>query len=384
MPTEDDNSLFKDIDLTADNDDEDLSALDRGDTVDDDDSGEGNDADKSKGAKDDKDNGGAGDGGADGKDKAGKADAGKEGKDGGKGGKEKDEEDDGEDEGEGDDDGAGDGDGDDDGDGEDGDGDAAADKSTPARVKRAQRQRDNERARADALARELAAFKAGQRSAAPKDTGPTESETINADLEKLYEQVENLRADGETKEAARVQRDIDAKNRRLGQIENEVSASKREAAAAEDRAYNSHLDKLEELFPELQADHDDYDHAKVQRVVRAVNRNIAAGMLPSEAIVDAADLLFGVDLLAKPRAKAAPKEKAKDAGKADKDKAAADLAAARKKKVEAANKQPVDSSRRGADAAGDDTKIDPNRLSDDDFDKLPASVLAKMRGDQLA
>lgn len=364
----DDISLLDGIDLTPDDDDEDLSKLDRGNTVNDDDTtgaGAANDAaaDKDKAGK------GGKEAGKDG------ADAGKKGKGEGEGGEEEEEEEDDADD-EGDDDGEGEGDGDGAGDG-DGEG---PDKSVPARVKRAQRQRAEALARAEAAERELAAFKSGQRSTAPKkDDGPTEADTIMTELEALYEQVEELRLDGKTKDAAKIQRDIDAKNRRLGLIESEVQASKREAAAHEDRTYNGYLDRLEAEFPELQADHDDYDQAKVNRLLRMIDKGVRAGDMPSVALREAADLVLGVDVT-KPIKKKPAKEE-KPAKPKEDDNAA--LVAARRKKAEAAVKQPADTSKRGSDG-GDNTEVDINRLSDDDFEKLPKSVLAKMRGDNLA
>lgn len=375
-----DDSLFEGVDLTADDDTEDLSQLDRGDKVDNEEEG---DAGKNARAKDDGKDGGAGQGDGDGSaagGKGGKNDAGKEGKDGGQGGEKKD--------GEKDPDGVEDPEDpeleeeEEEEEPEDG---ADGDKNTPARVRRAQRQRDAERARAEALQRELDAFKAGQRSAAPKEKRPTEQETINKDLEALYEQVEDARADGQAKEAAKLQREIDAKNRRLSQIENEEANARRDAAAAEDRIYNGYLDRLEAQFPELVADSDDFDPAKVQRMMRGIERGIRSGQSPSEALAEVADLMLGVDLTT-PARKAKPAKPAKDdkAAKEKEDKAAKDLADKRRDKVEKANRQPADTSRRGADGAGDDTKIDVNRLSDEDYDRLPESTKAKMRGDFLS
>lgn len=356
-------SLLSGIDTTPDDDSEDLSKLDRGDTLKDE-GGEGDGDGDGEGAGAGGDGGGDGSQGKDG-----------DGKDGDGQGDQEGEGDEGEgEEGEEDEEGEGDGEDDD---------DAGKGKPNPndaARVSRAKRQRDEAVARAAALEQELAALRQQQAAKSKEKEGPTERETISTELENLYEQVEELRADGNTKEAAKIQRQIDEKNRRLGQLDTEETVQKREAQDAANRRYNTALDSMEAHFPQLKHGSDDYDQDEVNRVLRAIDRGVKAGLDPATAVIEAADLIYGVDITKAPKAKEA---KAGKEAKGSKEAAEAKekVVAARKTKNEAANKQPPNSSKHGADGGGDNTKIDVNRLSDEDFDKLPESVKAKMRGD---
>lgn len=216
---------------------------------------------------------------------------------------------------------------------------------------------------------ELAALRAAQNPPADPPAGEDPAAAFDAKLNELYERVEDLRLEGETKEAAKVQREIDAmNNQRL--LEQSRQLAKEATSGAElAKQYNSYLDSVEATFPELTKGSDVFDAEKVADVNVTAEAYEKAGMNPLAAIQKAVKLVMGETVearrerLAAPAAPAAPAAKPRDLNKA----------------VDAANRQPPNMSERGVNK--DDTKINISQLSDEEFDKLPLSKQRELRGD---
>ena len=249
------------------------------------------------------------------------------------------------------------------------------DKNLPIRFNKMKEQRDRERERADALAAELEKLRKPAEPAAPAKDPVAE---INAELDGLYEQVEEARADGNTKEAAQLQRKIDGLNRKIASIEAEKVSKKTTAQDAEGRRFDALLTVMEARIPELNPDSEDFSQESVQDLEDLVVGYERSGMTASAALVRAVNRLFKVDLTKK----AAPTPKKEDeVGGDGKGKKPAPKKGDLKKSADASRKQPPDSSRHGSDQ--DNQKIDIAKLNDAEFAALPESVKAKYRGDDV-
>lgn len=255
---------------------------------------------------------------------------------------------------------------------DDGDEDARR-QNFPIRLNKAKEQRDAAVARAEAAERELQAIRAGK--PAPAAEKPDPGKVINDKLDALYEQVEELRADGDTKAAARLQREIDALNRELSKMEIEPIAVEQASRLTENERYNAMLDTLESEINVLNPQHEDFDPDAVRALTFYTEAHEKMGMPATKALQQAAKVVFGY-AATKPAAKS-------DAGKdapAKKDEKVVPIKKTDvSKAVDTAKKQPPDMADRGVNP--DDKELDPDKLSDEDFAKLPESKKAQMRGD---
>lgn len=242
----------------------------------------------------------------------------------------------------------------------------------PIRLNKLKQQRDNERAAREAAEAELRELKAGKR-AEPEDDVVDPIDEINASLEAMYEQVEEARADGDTKLAAKLQRDIDAKNREISRLESERVAGKVTSETRINVQYDTMIESLERGIPALDPAHEEYQPELVQELEFQVNAYEKAGLSATAALRRAVTLLFRVDPWA-PRSAAKVEAPAPPAKKPEDKKP--DI----KKAIETSKKQPPDAADRGVNV--EDKKIDPRKLSDEDFDKLPEATKRRLRGDE--
>ena len=348
MPDINYEELFRQQQAGRDDDNEDLSKLDRGDNLDKEGDADKGDADKGDDQGDDQ--GDDTDKQRDEKGRFAKKDKKPEQKEGEdkEGGEEEEEEEEEEEQEEG-------------------------EKNLGVRFNKMKQQRDRERQQREAAQREanelraqLAAAK-GDKKEEPK-ADPIEA--INAELDDLYEQVEEARADGKVKEAAKLQRQIDAKREEIVTLKAERISSKATTVAAENARYDAMLDQIESSLPILQPDHEDFDQSAVRALEFHVEAYEKMGLTPSKALAQAAKFLFGYGV---PQPKAKEVEK-KEAPKVEPKKT--DI----KKAVDNAMKQPPDSSGAGVNR-GEDTKLDPRTLTEEQFDALPESKKAALRGD---
>lgn len=238
-----------------------------------------------------------------------------------------------------------------------------------------------ERERALRLQQQLEAAQAAAAALAasvPKPEAKKEEDPvakINAELDALYEKVEEARAEGNTKEAATLQRLIDAHNREILRIESTDIASKTSTAAQENARYDMLLDKLESEVGRINPNSDDFSEQAVSMLEFHVKAYEGMGKTPTQALRLAAKLLFDVDVTG--AAKPAAREKGEPAKKAPPAKKGADI----NKAVDTQRRQPPDAGDRGVNS--DNTKIDVSALSDEEFEKLPEKVKARYRGDEV-
>lgn len=280
-------------------------------------------------------------------------------------------------------DGAGDGEAD----GEDGEDDPRA-KGLSARAGAAMvpsyrlRQANTARERAEARAAELEAQLA-QLSGIGKFEDPVKA--IDAELEQLYEQVEEARAEGRVKDAAKLQKTIDSKNREVTELRSTRIATQQALRAAEAAAYDATVSEIEAKFPELNPDNEElFDPDLADEVLDLRDGFIKAkGMKPKDALKKAIAYVFKPEVLetgtaplyAKSKEGGQKKDKAKEAGAKRK-------AEAVKTNIKANGRQPPRMDGTGkADTKA--AKLDPKTLSEKDWDALPESTLARLRGDYL-
>lgn len=233
------------------------------------------------------------------------------------------------------------------------------------RMDKLRAQRDAARQQAEDNARRLAALEArlnGDQAEEPADP----LAELNTKLDSLYEQVEEARLDGDAKTAAKLQREIDATNRDIVKMEARGIAAEQTTQAAENARFDALLDVLEGEIDVLNPRADDFD----PQAVKALEWHVAAfekgGMPASKALRHAASVLFGFGSApAQKEEKVVPLKRKTDV----------------KKAVEHGKRQPPDVSTRGVDK--DETKIRVADLSDEEFEKLPETKKAALRGDNF-
>lgn len=342
--------------LNTDIDDDavDLSTLDRGDSV-----------PEPKADEPKPDGGDAGGDGGDGE--ADKGDAGakrdekgrfvKDGAEGGAEGGEEEEEEEEEEEGEEEDEDAG-----------------KKGKSDKFRLRKALQQRDDARAAIEAERQRIADLEARlaalEKPAAKDEPKEDPADKINSQLDELYEKVELARADGDAKSAAQLQRQIDGLNRDLVTLEAKKNTVTLTAAQRETERFNTIIESMEAGDTRLVKGNDDYEPKTVARLNRMIVGLEASGMSPTAALIEASETVLGYDPT-KPREPAKKKEEPKPKPEPKKTNV--------KDAIDKANRQPPEAGDRGVNK--DDVKINVAQLSDEEYDKLPESTKAKLRGD---
>ena len=238
--------------------------------------------------------------------------------------------------------------------------------------------------RAQELEARLAALEAQSKSAPSKTEAPQVSaqDAHTAQMEKYDEQIAEAIAEGNSKEASKLMREsrIAQETYMQERMEARFSESTKQATqqatsqAQEAARMESILDQLEEQFPVFAEGSDEYDQAVNDKVLEVQQAYIKAGRAPSDALVEAVNLVlpsFGYGSNNEPRTPAAPK--AVESRKTDV-----------KKNIAAAKQQPPDVSNIGedSDTAGvQSTGINVLDLTEEEFDALPESKKAELRGD---
>ncbi len=246
---------------------------------------------------------------------------------------------------------------------------------TQGRIRTLVEQRNKAREEAAALSARVSDLEKKNNAAAREEEDTTKA--LREELEGLYEQVEELRADSRTKEAAKAQRRIDEIRGELSDIKQATKVRQEAFMVAENREYDRMLDILEAVRPVVNKDSEDFDPDVVRELDFQVRAYTGAGMTPTKALRRACALIFTEDPFA-PASRATKPEKDDRKDKVDKKpfKKTTDV----KKNLEAAKKQPAKVER---SESGRETKIRVADLSDEEFAALPASKLAELGGDFL-
>lgn len=266
-----------------------------------------------------------------------------------------------------------------------------ADPDTEVRIPKSRfdEQVAKERERAEAAERRAAEAEARLNAQQPKEEKPDPVSTKVDDLETRIEALQDKRdgflVDGNTEKAAEVRREIRALEKELREVERgalrqeaEQIATRRMEAQTAEQLIDTVVSKLESEFPVLNKASDDFDPRMVNFVLVEQQRLITELKLtPHEALQRAGKEtmeLFGhkpagskVDLEEKPETPAEKRQRE-----------------ARAKVADTVARQPASLKDAGLDsdkAGQDKVDLDVNKLTEAEFNALPAAELAKLRGD---
>lgn len=232
-----------------------------------------------------------------------------------------------------------------------------------------------ERAQRDALEQRLAQYEKGSQVAKTNED-LTKAEDAILGMEKQYNQ---LLADGEVEKASELMSKIRRAEREVVETKAEMRAQVAEARARESARYDIVLERIEESYPALNPDADEFDSELMQDVVDLKDVYQRRGMTPTKAMQAAVKKLLGQETSAQKGATdVTPRVDAKDVATERKRSATA-------KATDAARRTPPSSRDVGIDSdkAGILTAKDVIRLDQDKFAKLAEDQLAKLRGDEV-
>ena len=233
-----------------------------------------------------------------------------------------------------------------------------------------------ERERRQELEQQLTQFQRGN-EVAKVNTDITAAESKVIELEKKYHAA---LGDGDIDEAQKLMREIRVLDRDISDLKADMKSAAAESRAVERVRYSVALERVEEAYPELNQDHEDYNPELTQDVVDLKATYEGRGLTPTAALQKAVKRLMGTEGRdQKVATEVTPRVNA------------AEVAAARKKDavgkvLDATNRQPPGSRNVGlnSDALGGGMNAkDVMRMGHDDFVKLSDDALSKMRGDEL-
>ena len=233
-----------------------------------------------------------------------------------------------------------------------------------------------ERARREELEAQLSQSRAGQQMAqANEDLSRVEDELVA--MEAKYN---DLLAEGDTQAAAQLMTQIRRKNAEL----NSITAAHRDAEvmarAVEKVRFDEALDRIEEAYPELDPDSDEYDEDTYQDVYDLMMAGRQRGLSATKALQRAVARVMGAETTAQKRATTAtPRVNENDVASRRRGEAV-------RRNLDAARRTPPATHRISAnnDAAGGAlTAKAVMNMSEDDFEKLSDKDLARLRGDVL-
>ena len=233
-------------------------------------------------------------------------------------------------------------------------------------LKKAQAKRRAAEQRVAELERQLQ-----QRASETSDRQKQEMAKVEARVEELYEQIEDARAEGRTKDAAKLQRELDGINQDLTRKQAAWLATKQALESQHLATYNALVGELETIDPRFDENSDEFDEDLVDRVSELTEGYESKNVPLPDALRKALRLIIGVDPFREGR-KLRAEDKKPPAKKAVAKKP--DL----KKNLDAKKRQPPED--RGSEVERN-TEVDPLKLSDEEFEKLPDATKRRLRGD---
>lgn len=230
--------------------------------------------------------------------------------------------------------------------------------------------------RAD-LERQLAQFQKGSQIA-DMNADLTAAENEIMALEKQYA---DLLTDGENEKAVAVMSKIRGKEREMSEAKSDMKIHAAEVRATERARYNTTLERIEQAFPSLNPDHEDYDEEAMGEVAELKSAYEMKGLTPTAALQKA------VKLIVEPRTTKQEMATTTKPNVSEKDVAAERKTAAVTKAAKAVAATPPSLARTGLDSdklgRGVDDAASVIKLSQGEFAKLSEDALAKLRGDEI-
>lgn len=247
-------------------------------------------------------------------------------------------------------------------------------RDTRIPLKRHEQLLAKERTQREALERQLAQYQNGQKVVEANEQ-LTKMEDKILGMEKEYNK---LLADGEIDKATALMSEIRRAERSISDAKIEQREQIIESRAREAARYDIVLERIQESYPVLSEDAEEYDEAVVQDVADLKMVYQRRGMPPSKALQEAVKKLLGQSGRDQRTATdVAPRVSEKDVA-AERRKLAVGKAA------DAVRRTPPNTKDIGMDsdkAGGGLSPKDVMAMSQDDFSKLTEDQLAKMRGD---
>jgi len=202
-------------------------------------------------------------------------------------------------------------------------------------------------------------------------------EQAEAQLTELEEKYAQLMLDGSTKEAAAVRQQMRQMERAITIAEARQEAAQAKDAVKAELAYDSAVAQLEEQWPVLNPDTEEFDGELAQEVLELHTGLVAKGMAPAAAIQKAVRYVMSANGLtsSNDRGDAAPDPKVNGLKR---------TLDTKNRNAAAAKAQPPNAVKVGADSnalGGDVSEASVLKMSQEDFSKLSDEALAKMRGD---
>lgn len=212
---------------------------------------------------------------------------------------------------------------------------------------------------------------------------------VNADITKIEGDITTKETEynealvaGEVEKASKIMREIRAMERNMGDMKADMKAAIAESNAIERVRYDTVVERLEEAYPALNPDHDEYDKAQVGEVMELQRAYRVTGLTAAAALQKA------VKLLMKP-ATAKQEDAATVTPRVD---AAAVAAAKRteeatKKALDANKRTPPDAAKVGLDSdklgGGVLTADAVMKMDQGKFAKIDEETLSRLRGDTI-
>lgn len=242
--------------------------------------------------------------------------------------------------------------------------------------------RENAEARARELEQRLHALNAEDRERVEAGAQVEALEIKAAELTTKYSE---LLLDGQKEEAAKVMAELRKTERSIAAIESERKTGQIVNQRLESERTKLVVAKLESDHPQFNPDSEQYDDDLVQMVLMLQARYVQQDKLSQSAAMEkaASSVLKKFNMVSAP-------DDADDKKVEKKPDLAAEKAAQRtkeavKKSVDAAKSQPASSKDVGldSDALGEKRLPDVSKMSADEYDALPESTKARLRGDTL-
>lgn len=237
----------------------------------------------------------------------------------------------------------------------------------------------------EAVNKERAAREAAERRAAELEAKVRQEEK-SADVKKLEESVDEMETkyndlvmDGEKEKAREMMKQIRLTERKIAEMMSDEKTTRATARAVEQVRMEAAIAKLESDYPQFNKESEDFDQDLVDLTLAEHQRLMEVEkMSPSAALLQA-----GMKIMKKMSpAAAADKEGARGLAAAAK---GADRKAGQvSKNLDTAKRQPASmkASGKDSDQAGE-TKIDVSTLTPSEFNALPETTKARLRGDFL-
>ena len=239
----------------------------------------------------------------------------------------------------------------------------------------------NERAKREQVERELAAYKGAEKIVKSNE----KIEGLEKQVDDLDEQYAKALADGDTSKARDLSRQIRIIERQIATESTNVAVAAAEARTAEAVRYDTALERIEEAFPKLNSDHEDFDPELATDVGDLMMVYRGRGMTPTKALQQAVEKLVKPATAKQSDAVTVTPRGDKKDDAADPDKVKADRKAAAVDKAVDAHKRtppPTDTVGKNSDSLGGGLNSkDVASSTYDQFSKLTEEDLARVRGD---